>query len=39
LSSMSRAVVPDGSYTLTYAFDGKQQRDKVRVVSGTLLAG
>lgn len=39
LSPMSGLVVPDGNYTLTYTFDGKPKEDKVRVVSGTLLAG
>jgi len=38
LSPMSGLVLPDGNYTLTYPFDGKQQKDKVRVVSGTLLS-
>jgi hypothetical protein len=38
LSPMSGIVVPDGSYTLTYIFDGKQQKERVRVVDGVLLA-
>ena len=39
LSRMSRMVVPDGRYTLTFAFDGKQEKHNVRVESGMLLAG
>jgi len=39
LSRMSGMMVPDGKYTLTYTFDGVQEKHSVRVVSGTLLAG
>jgi hypothetical protein len=39
LSRMSAIAVPDGNYTLTYLFDGKPQKEKVRIVGGTLLAG
>jgi hypothetical protein len=39
LSRMSGMVVPDGGYTLTFTFDGKQEKHNVRVESGTLLAG
>lgn len=30
--------VPDGSFTLTFPFEGVKQQKKVRVESGTLLA-
>jgi hypothetical protein len=39
LSRMSGMVVPDGRYTLTYTFDGSQEKRNVQVQSGTLLAG
>jgi hypothetical protein len=39
LSRMSGMVVPDGRYTLTYTFDGTQEKHNVRVEGGILLAG
>jgi hypothetical protein len=40
-TSLSRGsgVVPDGRYSLTFEFLGKQEKHNVRVESGTLLAG
>jgi hypothetical protein len=39
LSRMPGMVVPDGKYSLTFIFDGKQEKQNVRVESGTLLSG
>lgn len=36
---LGRNDVPDGGYTLRYAFDGIREEQAVRVKQGTLLAG
>jgi hypothetical protein len=39
LAPRSGGDVPEGRYTLTFPFDGTQQRNNVRLESGTLLSG
>jgi hypothetical protein len=39
LAPRSGGDVPEGRYTLTFPFDGTQQRNNVRLESGTLLTG
>jgi hypothetical protein len=39
LSRSSGSGEPDGKYELTYTFDGKPYKDKVRMRGGRLLGG
>jgi hypothetical protein len=39
LSPASGSGVPDGKYELTYTFEGKPQKDKVRMRGGQMFGG
>jgi hypothetical protein len=39
LTSVFGPVIEDGSYTLRYIFDGKQEEHRARVQGGTLISG